>query len=315
MPSRTRKFEHLALLSSQMKTCLNAGLSNAKALETTGNHIRNSRLQAAFQQASQAASRGTPLSDALLPLRRHLPAFVIPFVHTGEISGKSAEAFEHLDRLCEKLVPIQRITRQLWLIPFSIISLGALARLGIVLFLGSEQAIQASVSQLLQAVGTLILLGFLLRTTVTGRTLADYLLTEIPYIGQAVRGTSFSLFFQSLNFLYKAGGQEFTTMLSLATASVPSERIRNDLEQIKTSVKSGLTLPEAMTRPKLFSEETRSFLATGAVAGRLEESLDKVTAEITESLDAQLDFAKLVLARLMGYAVVGAIIGTIQIFL
>ena len=315
MQTRLRKLEHLALLSRQLKTCLNAGLSNARALETAGSHVSSMPLKTALNQASQEASNGKPISEALHPLRAYLPDFVIPFVHTGEISGKTTEAFEHLDKLCDKLVPIQRITRQLWLIPLSIILFGALIRLAIVFYFGSDQVIEAKVFQILQTCGTLILLGYLLQVTRTGRRIVDYLLTEIPYIGQAVRGTSFSLFFQSLNFIYKAGGQEFTTMLSQAIASVPNPRIQKDLERIKVSVKSGLTLPEAMTAPKLFSEKTRSFLATGAVVGRLEESLDKVTADITDSLDAQLDFAKLVLARLMGYAVVGSIIGTIQMFL
>jgi type II secretory pathway component PulF len=315
MPSNLRKIENLALLSSQMRTCLQAGLTASKALETASNRGFPESLRRGLRQAASETRNGATLSESLKLTQKNLPSFTLPFIQAGEISGQSTEAFEYLERLCDKLVPLMRIVRQLWVIPVSIMLFGAIVRVVIMVYFGAMADAMGLILDTLIACAIAILVISAIRRTRQGRHWLDYLLATVPYIGHATRAISLGLFFQGLKFTYKAGGRDFRTLLGSALATVPNLYIRSDLSQIDSSLESGLTLPEALDSPRLLDDTTRQCLASGALVGRLEESLDRVTEQLTSGLEAYLPFVKTILARILGYAVIGSVIGTIQMYL
>ena len=255
------------------------------------------------------------LSESLRSAQKNLPSFTLPFLQAGENSGQSTEAFAYLEGLCDKLVPLMRIVRQLWVIPLSIILFGAILRVAIMVYFGAAADAMDLILDTLIACLVIFLVVSAIRRTRQGRQWLDCLLARFPYIGQATRAISLGLFFQGLKFTYRAGGRDFRTLLGSALATIPNLYIRSDLSRIDSSLESGLTLPEALESPRLLDDATRHSLASGALVGRLEESLDRVTEQLTSSLDAYLPFVKTILARLLGYAVIGSVIGTIQMYL
>ena len=104
-------------------------------------------------------------------------------------------------------------------------------------------------------------------------------------------------------------------MLQEAITSVPSDRFRKELSSIEEGLNQGLTLPEALRAPHCFTENNKSTLSNGALVGRLEQGLDQVTEHSTKELEGQLQFTRLVLARLMGFALIGSIYATIAMFM
>jgi type II secretory pathway component PulF len=258
MPSNLRKIENLALLSSQMRTCLQAGLTASKALETASNRGFPESLRRGLRQAASETRNGATLSESLKLTQKNLPSFTLPFIQAGEISGQSTEAFEYLERLCDKLVPLMRIVRQLWVIPVSIMLFGAIVRVVIMVYFGAMADAMGLILDTLIACAIAILVISAIRRTRQGRHWLDYLLATVPYIGHATRAISLGLFFQGLKFTYKAGGRDFRTLLGSALATVPNLYIRSDLSQIDSSLESGLTLPEALDSPRLLDDTTRS---------------------------------------------------------
>lgn len=315
MPSKLKKIENLSLFSSQMRACLQAGMTSSKALETASNRGFSPNLRHGLAQAASKIREGKTLSESLEATDQNLPSFTLPFLQAGEISGQSAEAFEYLERLCSKLLPLLRIIRQLWGIPASIILFGAVVRVAIMIFFGANAAAVGMILNMFIACFIVMLVITTIRRTTRGRYWLDYLLATIPYISQASRAVSLGLFFQGLKFTYKAGGQDFKTILGSALATVPNSYIRSDLSRIESSLESGLTLPEALESPRLLDDPIRQCLASGALVGRLEESLDRVTEQLTSGLESYLPFVKTILARILGFAVIWSIIGTIQMYL
>lgn len=315
MTSSLRKLENLALVARQMSTCLTAGLTFGQTLETLCARSDSSAFRAALKQARETIDQGKPISEALPLMEHHFPQFVAPFLRSAESSGNAPEAFTHLERLTDRLIPVFRVVRQLWLVPVTILLSGMLLRIAIMIYFGAlDRALQQVWAASLSGAVIIAMIHTLKRTQV-GRQLLDTVLTNSPFIGHASRAVSLSLFFQSLNFLYRAGGQEFDTMLQQSLASTPSLRIRSDLKSIQDSLEQGFSLPEALRAPRCFNEATRMTLANGALVGRLEQSLDQVTDRSTRELESQLLFTRLILARLMGFALVGSICATIAMLL
>jgi type II secretory pathway component PulF len=257
MRSNLRKIENLALLSSQMRTCLHAGLSASKALETASNRGFPVSLRRGLSQAASETRSGATLSESLQSAQKNLPSFTIPFIQAGEVSGQSTEAFEYLERLCNKLLPLMRIVRQLWVIPASIILFGGIVRVAIMVYFGASADAIGLIQDTLIACTIIFFITSALRMTRQGRQWLDFLLAKFPYIGQATRAISLGLFFQGLKFTYTAGGRDFRTLMGSALTTVPNLYIRSDLSLIDSSLESGLTLPEALESPRLLDDATR----------------------------------------------------------
>ena len=308
-----RQTENLALLAHHLKVSLEAGLTPSKALSNLRHDPFPHRIRAALEEACIAAHHGQALSESLRPAKNHLPAFTLPFLAAGEASGQSADSFHFLDLLCQRLLPVQRMAQQIGMIPTVIIGFGILTRIAIMLAFGAtDEAAQAVAEIGIWLCSILLIIGWLKRTA-TGNLALDYLSASIPYLGNVVRSINHGLFFQSFNFVYRSGGQDAETLFKQSLETVPNRYLRNDLQRALEAIRNNQTLSEAFLSLQLVAPGIRETLSQGAYVGRLEQSLNAATDRLAETMAAQLQFTRLILARLLGLAVTASILGTILI--
>ncbi len=306
-----RSLERLSLLSRQLSHCLDAGMPPSRALRTVSARATPHGYRRALETAAKHADAGRTLGESLEPLHRWLPDFVFPFIAAAEQSGQSAEAFTVLAEIANRLRPVWRTVRQIWQIPVGLLAFGELIQIGILLWFGKTAEALAWLGQIGVAFAIILTAYHGLRRLPTSRKWVDQLLARTPYWGQLVTAISLTLFFQGLSFLYRAGQRDIHSILASALSVVPNLYLREDIARIDQSLAAGNTLPEAFHQPRSWPRSVGDTLSTGALVGRLEESLNQVTQQTMAQLETQLAFTQVVLSRLLLFLVYASIAGTI----
>lgn len=306
--------ESLAGFARNMSTSLSAGLPVGAALKLSLRGVPDG-LRAALQQSLASVEAGRSLGSALEPAQRHFPKFAIPLIRAAELSGRTAEGFEYLERLCRKVLPILRIVRKLWLYPLCILGFGAAVKLGIFWHFHAKEAAIEYILQLGLSAALIWTLAVLVKRIRALRRCWDRFLIRAAIAGPAIQAIDFSLFFQTFNLMYKCGGHGILAMLDISLDAVGNTALREDLERIRASLIQQNTLAEAFSEPRLNRPEIRSALVNGALAGKLEEALDFATQKLFHEMESQLQWVEQILLRLLGFLLMGSIIGTVSMFL
>ena len=268
----------LSLFADGMATCLSAGLPPGRALELNRFEKQSKALGKLVDAARQRCEQGMPLSEALEPGRKFLPHYFLPVIRTGEAGGRLVEAFQLLSSHSRRIGPSVRLVRNTWLYPVILVAFGWVVRIGIFLHFGKTAV---AWHFFLGSFGTgalVVLAGWLLLKCREVKDAVDLLLLQIPIIREAELGLGKALFFSAFRLAYEAGGLDVVTMFDLASETVRNSAIRRDLLSARGVLKQHGTFADAFGQLNLLEDRFKGLIASGAISGRLDETLDKLVA-------------------------------------
>jgi type II secretory pathway component PulF len=293
----------LSFFAYSMAQCLGAGLPPRQALELSGGKVTAKGFQEAVGRAALLCDQGQPVADALEQSGCPLPHYFVPVVRAGEVGGRREEAFMFLHEHCYRMNPVATLVRNTWLIPLVCFGLGWVIRAGVMLCFGAFSMAWHFFLGTFVRFGSLAAAVYLVLRIRRVRRAFDFLLLQIPAVREFELDYGAALFFGTFNLVYKTGGLEVLGMLDLALATLRNTCVREDLDQARTVFAERGSFEEAFAQPAMLELTYKGLIATGALGGNLEKSLDHIVRLAREKLEARLSLFQQFLYRAVVFTV------------
>ncbi len=282
------RLKDVAAFSGNLGTCLRAGLSLPDSIETCTRSSPSLLFRSLGNRMAEAARGGAPLSDALAGAATDLPPFYLPVLRCGEQSGRTDEALRYLQDHCAMLERPYQAIRSLWLVPLVLYCVAsAVVIAGHLLFAPFLTAVQLLVQTVME-LATLGAAVLLVLNVPPLRQLWEHLLLALPLIGPSVRELAVSRFFLAFNLMYRTGGAAVAHMVRTASLAVDNTVVRKEFLASIPHLDQGSTLSESLANCTSLTYDQKGMISSGEDAGRIEESLDRLCRQTSESLQFRL---------------------------
>jgi len=281
---------------------LPAGMPLAPALGAASS-VASGEVRDAMQQIRARVERGDTMSAALGGHPRLFSPLYVGLVRAGERSGDLDSAFGRLADQLERDEQLRGRILSAAIYPLLLAIVGSIAVTVLLMFVlprfvelleGSGAALPRSTAfllalssalqrywpALLLAMGSILAAGLWGRTTPGGRRLWARVLLGIPLV-RTLRRYALAARFARLTGVLLGGGAPLLTALDDATESIGDPIARDDVARIRTRVREGASLRQAISEGPLFPPLLAQLVAVGEEAGRLREFLLK-SADIFE---------------------------------
>jgi general secretion pathway protein F len=281
---------------------LPAGMPLAQALGASSS-VASGDVREAMQQVRARVERGDTLSNALAAHPRLFSPLYVGLVRAGERSGDVDSTFGRLADQLERDEHLRGRILSAAIYPLLLATVGSIAVTVLLMFVlprfvelleGSGASLPGSTAFLLAlsgalqrywpvlllALGGLIAAGLWARRTDEGRRLWARVLLGIPLV-RTLRRYALAARFARLTGVLLGGGAPLLTALDDAIDSIGDPVARDDMARIRTRVREGASLRQAISEGPLFPPLLSQLVAVGEEAGRLREFLLKA-ADIFE---------------------------------
>ena len=281
---------------------LPAGMPLAQALGAASS-VASGDVREAVQQVRARVERGDTLSASLAAHPRLFSPLYIGLVRAGERSGDLDSAFGRLADQLDRDEQLRGRILSAAIYPLLLATVGTIAVTVLLLFVlprfvelleGSGAALPRSTAFLLALSGglqrywpaLLVLIGGAVaaalwaRTTGEGRRLWARVLLGVPLV-RTLRRYALAARFARLTGVLLGGGAPLLTALDDTIESIGDPIARDDVSRIRTRVREGASLRQAISEGPLFPPLLAQLVSVGEEAGRLREFLLK-SADIFE---------------------------------
>ena len=281
---------------------LPAGMPLAQALGAASG-VASGEVRDALQQVRARVERGDTLSASLAAHPRLFSPLYVGLVRAGERSGDVDSAFGRLADQLERDEQLRGKILSAAIYPLLLATVGSIAVTVLLMFVlprfvelleGSGAALPRSTAfllalssalqrywpALLLALGGLLAAGYWARSTDDGRRLWARMLLGIPLI-RTLRQYALAARVARLTGVLLGGGAPLLAALDDAIESIGDPVARDDVVRIRTRVREGASLRQAIADGSLFPPLLAQLVAVGEEAGRLREFLLKA-ADIFE---------------------------------
>ena len=281
---------------------LPAGMPLAQALGAASG-VASGDVREALHQVRARVERGDTLSAALTAHPRLFSPLYVGLVRAGERSGDVDSAFGRLADQLERDEQLRGKILSAAIYPLLLATVGSIAVTVLLMFVlprfvelleGSGASLPRSTAfllalsaglqrywpVLLMVLGGLAAAAFLARSTDEGRRLWARFLLGVPLV-RTLRRYALAARFARLTGVLLGGGAPLLTALDDTVESIGDPIARDDVVRIRTRVREGASLRQAISDGPLFPPLLAQLVAVGEEAGRLREFLLKA-ADIFE---------------------------------
>lgn len=302
------KYEDIAVLSRQLATMINSGVSILDGIEDLAEMVTNQKLYVILKNIANDIREGSTLSDAMKKYQRVFGRVFVSMVAAGEKSGKLGKVLLDMATYLEGSVKLKRKVKSASVYPLTVAGFFVIVLAGIVLFLiprfkemfgsfGVELPLPTRVVVAISDVGLRnfhwVVLGSIvlavgyttLSRTPPGRFFLDSLKLKTPILGDMVVKIVFARFFQSLSTLLKSG-VDIVSSIDIAAKVTDNMLVEQLLGNIKNRVIEGSTLSSEMEKSPVFPRMVVRMTAVGEKSGRLDEMFSKLSDYYNDEVDA-----------------------------
>jgi type IV pilus assembly protein PilC len=308
--ARKVPLEQLSRFCGNLAMCLSAGMTVLIALRTCHRTSPHPKLKEIMQAATERVEAGMELSDAIEPWRNHFPAFFLPVLRCGELSGRMDMALGYLEQHCHLLIAPARTVRNTWFVPLCIMLFGSAFCVAAHLVFAPLSATFGYVIQTVKFYGTVAAAVLATMYVPELKALVDRLRLVIPLLGPAERELAINRFFHTMNLLYSTGGQRVEQMMRWAAESSGNVALRADFLRAATVIESGGTISAAFSTIASLPREYKATIATGEEAGKLDAAFDTVCRLSADSVHHHLSAFQQIFFRVVAAAVILSVMGT-----
>lgn len=299
----------ISILSWQLYTMLDAGLTLLSSLKIITNQTKNKSLRSAIGDVWHRVEEGASFSESLREHPRIFSRLYVQMVNAGEIGGVLDEMLRRLAVFYEGQAEISSRVKSALTYPILLIvvSVGVAIFLvtyvlpkfvivfedmGVTVPLPTQILLQISVFItyywyiiLAVAAGTFMIFRFYVGTK-GGYFKFDQLKLKLPVIGNLISKTTISRFAQTLSILI-SGGIPVLTCLDVVTETIGNTVVAKALKDVCSSVGEGKTIAQPLAESKLFPEMVVNMVRVGEETG----ALDKMLAKIADFYNKEVDNA------------------------
>lgn len=297
------KIKTLVILSRQIATMLNSGISIIKCIDILHNQAQDHKLKATLSEIYQEIQKGNLLSGTLKEQGQVFPNLFIAMVEAGEKSGSLDEAFKRLANHYEKEKELQEKVKNAMIYPviLSMVSIAVLVILLVyvmpnffsmfesmldtlpwntkLLLNTSNYLIENGVS-ILVVVAFMILGLMLAARQPQAKRYMQQIYLNLPIIGKLNKIIISARFAETLSTLY-ASGLSLIEGIDMTKKVVNNAQLDVGLNTVKEEIAMGVPLSTALQDIQFFPEMLIHMIQIGENSGQLEEILEK-TAEFYE---------------------------------
>lgn len=297
------KTKTLVILSRQIATMLNSGISIIKCIDILHNQTQDHKLKSILLEIYQEIQKGNLLSATLREQGQVFPNLFTAMVEAGEKSGSLDDAFRRLATHYEKEKALQEKVKNAMIYPIilSIVSIVVLIILLVyvmpnffsmfesmldtlpwntkLLLNVSNYLIENGVS-ILVVLASVILGLILLGGQPQAKRYMQQFYLNLPIIGKLNKIIISARFAETLSTLY-ASGLSLIEGIDMTQRVVNNAQLDTGLNKVKEEIAMGVPLSIALQDIKFFPAMLIQMIQIGENSGQLEEILEK-TAEFYE---------------------------------
>lgn len=328
------KLKDIAILSRQLATMIQAGLSIIRALNILAEQTESAALARIVVDVRGDVESGVSLSQALARHPRVFPPLMINMVRAGEVGGFLDNVLVSVAENFEADVKLRGKVKSAMTYPVIVFAISVIAVIGMLIFIvpvfagmftslgGKLPAITAG----MMAVSKFLKVGILpiIIVTVTGvvlwrrnkhkkgfREKVEPIYLKMPVFGQLVRKIAVSRFARNFGAMIHAGVPilQALDIVGEASGNIVIEHATKD---IRESVRTGNSLAGPLTEHPIFPPMVVQMIAVGEDTGALDKMLDKIADFYDQEVESTTEALTSLIEPLM-IVVLGAIIGTMVI--
>ena len=310
---RNPSLKDLALLTRQLATMVNAGVSILRALSIVTAQTDNAVLRRTLGEISAKVEGGTALSSALEEFPRIIPPIMVHLIRAGETGGfldrsllMVADNFESENKLRSRVK--SALTYPVVVLIIALVAVAAMLIFIVPVFdamfsdLGSElpavTQLLVDMSNAMPIAGPIILVVGVVfaiwwgrnKNTEAVRRVVDPLKLKVPVFGQL--NTKIALTRFTRNFATMLGsGVPILQSLSIVGATSGNHVITSSLQGVMEGVRQGRPIAESLAEVDIFPEMLIQMVGIGEESGAIDTMLEK-TADFyddeVETMSSQL---------------------------
>ena len=324
----------VAVLSRQLATMVNAGLSIIRALAILTEQTESKALAAVVQQVKADIEHGLSLSQAISKHPKVFPPVYLSMVRSGETGGMLDEVLLRLAVTLEKQLELRRRIKSAMTYPIAIgciIVLIVTAMLAFVvpMFEGMYRDLGGTLpapTRLLIAVSDILTsywwaVGATSAAAVVGvrrwgatpagRYSLDRLMLKLPVFGRLLHKTAIARFTRTLSSLIRSG-VPIMESLDIVGDTAGNAVVRTATADAKDRVRVGESLSASLAGHDVFPEMVVQMMAVGEETGALDDMLEKIAefydSEVSATVDALTSLIEPLLMVAMGLTVGGMVV-------
>jgi type IV pilus assembly protein PilC len=328
------KAKDVALMSRQLATMVNSGLSLVRALTILQQQSENTILKAAVADVRSRVEQGSTLSGALEAHPKIFGNLYVAMVRAGEVGGALDETLNRLADTLEGQVKLRSQVKSAMAYPVVVLTLIVLIVIALMVFvvpifksmyldLGGE--LPAPTKLLIGASNMITKFSWLFAlvtiagvvglrrwiATEDGRRAWDRFKLRLPIFGKLVQKVAISRFARTLSVLSRTGVPVLQA-LDIVGDTAGNTIVRDALADVKASVKRGESVAEPLEDHEVFPPMVTQMMAVGEETGSVETMLAKVAdfydREVEDSVNALTSLIEPILIIVMGVVVGGILI-------
>lgn len=323
------KSKEVAIMSRQLATMINSGLTLVRALTVLEQQTENAELARVVGDVRHRVEEGTALSTALKAHPKVFSELYVAMIESGEIGGALDETLLRLADTLEAQVRLRSKVKSAMAYPTVVMALIALVLTAMLVFvvpifdemytdlggtLPFPTRMLISISNTITTywwivVAILIATVWVFRRwkkSEKGRVSYDAIKLRLPIIGGLVQKISISRFARTLSVLSKSGVPVLQALDIVATTSGNSQ-VAAGVRDMQHSVRRGESLAEPLDRHAVFPPMVTQMMTVGEETGAVDEMLGKVSdfydQEVEDTVNSLTALIEPLLIIVMGVSV------------
>lgn len=320
----------LAIMSRQMATMINAGLSLLRALQILAEQTENKALSKVLFQVRNDVESGTALSVAM---RRHpmvFPPLMLNMIKAGEVGGFLDQVLISVAENYEAEVKLRAKIKSAMTYPVVVFVMAILATVGMLLFivpvfagmfssLGGELPAPTRVlvflSEVMKIAAPILLVAGIIFGVWWNKHKNDYgvrrkmdpIKLKVPIFGSLFRKVAVARFTRNFGTMIHAG-VPILQALEIVGETSGNMVVEDAAKAVRDSVRSGQSLAAPLSEHPVFPPMVVQMITVGEDTGALDDMLHKIAEFYDQEVEATTEQLTSLIEPLM-IAVLGTIVG------
>jgi type IV pilus assembly protein PilC len=326
----------LAIMSRQLATMINSGLSLLRALNILAEQTENPALAKVLFQVRADVEAGLALSAALSKHPLVFPPLMINMIKAGEVGGFLDQVLVSVAENYENEVHLRQTIKSAMTYPVVVFAFAILATAGMLIFivpifaqmfadlggaLPAPTRVLVAMSEMMKWLAPVLLVGGIAfgawwrkhKNDESVRRRVDPVKLKVPIFGQLFRKVAVARFARNFGTMVHAG-VPILQALEIVGETSGNVVVADAAAAVRDSVRSGQSLAAPLNEHPVFPPMVVQMISVGEDTGALDEMLAKIAQFYDQEVEATTQQLTSLIEPLM-IAVLGGIVGSMIIAL
>ena len=324
----------LVIFTRQMATMIDAGLPLLQCLDLIGNQEPNKNLRKTILGVKSSVEGGTSFSEALVKYPKVFEPLYINLVQAGELGGILDTIMNKLAEYIEKSAETQAKVKGAMKYPVTVLIIALSITAGLLwkvvptfaatfksmgrkelpaiteMLVKISDNFIAAMPVVAGIIGGLVVLFRLAMKTKNGPYYRDFILFNMPVVGNVIRKSAVARFTRTLGTLITAG-VPILDALAVVGKTSGNLVVERALDYTRQRIMEGKNITAPLLETKIFPVMVVQMIAVGEATGAMDVMLTKISDFYDDEVDEAIEGMTAIMEPVM-MVVLGGIIGTVM---